>query len=426
MKRLLVRVLKPLLYGAYLILISSFLFFSMLEVAPGLTRYMNLQPIRYYAQWQEYRPDDTLVFVPTRAYQGHPTTVQTEFAGDLFSSEFEVPSQAVRYHATYTADGFRSNSSDSDFQVLVIGDSYVEIGENDSVTLSELLKETSKLPTFNLGRAWYGPFQYLELLKRYGSRIRPRYVVLCFFDGNDAEDTRQYLRWQAGKSYYTFVLSTKSYIGRYFTAFRDTYNFLLRVVAVKVKSIVSNISFVSRPDSIGKTDASIDSKSTGLHPDLGVIQVGTQPVPMRFAYWNPLKPAEDLLRTDEWKAIGQFLKDYERLATQHGIQPVVVFVPTKMEVYGSQYLENNNKQFVEKIKKQLQFENNSHDAFLHLMQDTRLRLVDLLPEFRQQARAGKLLYYPFDTHWNIEGRRIAAKAIGDSLVGSQAISPNIP
>ena len=86
MKRLLVRVLKPLMYGAYLICISSFLFFSVLEVAPGLTEYMNLQPIRYYAQWQEYRPDETLVFVPTRAYQGHPTTFQTEFVGDLFST----------------------------------------------------------------------------------------------------------------------------------------------------------------------------------------------------------------------------------------------------------------------------------------------------------------------------------------------------
>jgi hypothetical protein len=249
--------------------------------------------------------------------------------------------------------------------------------------------------------------------------------VLCFFDGNDAEDTKQYLRWQAGKSYYSFVLSTKSYIGRYFTAFRDTYNVLFTAVAVKVKNIVSDISLISRPDSIERTDASIDSKSTGLHPDLGIIQVGTHPMPMRFNYWNPLKPAEDLLRTDEWKAIGQFLKDYERLAAQHGIQPIVVFVPTKMEVYGSQYLENSNKQFVDKIKKQLQFENNSHDAFLHLMQDTRLRLVDLLPVFRQQARAGKLLYYPFDTHWNIEGRRIAAKAIGDSLVESQVISTHI-
>jgi hypothetical protein len=86
-----------------------------------------------------------------------------------------------------------------------------------------------------------------------------------------------------------------------------------------------------------------------------------------------------------------------------------------MEVYGSRYLENSGKRFLENIKTQLQFENNSHEAFLQLTKETNLRLIDLLPEFRDQARAGKLLYYPFDTHWNVEGRRMAAKLISDSL-----------
>ena len=165
-----------------------------------------------------------------------------------------------------------------------------------------------------------------------------------------------------------------------------------------------------------RNEVSTASEPEGSHPDLGIVNLGAQPVLMRFNYWNSLRPTEELLRGEEWKAIGQFLKDYERLAAQHGIQPIIVFVPTKIEVYGSQHLEKSNKQFLEKIKTQLEYENNSHDAFLHLIKDTNLRLVDLLPEFREQAKSGKLLYYPFDTHWNIEGRRIAAKLISDSLV----------
>ena len=411
-----VRALKPFIFGAYLIVASTFLFFSTLEFAPGLAKYMNLQSIRYYAQWQEYRPDDTLVFVPTRAVQGKPTTLQTDFVGDLFSPDYGVTNPVVKYHATYTSDGFRSNSSASDFEVLVIGDSYVEIGEEDSFTLSEQLKQTTGLTTYNLGRGWYGPYQYVELLKRYGPRIRPRYAVLCFFDGNDAEDTKQYLRWQRGKSYYSFVLSTKSYLGRYLTAFRDAYSYLLKIVGAGVRDIVSYTSSVSRSKTLENTDSSSGSEVHAIHPDLGIVDIGLQPVPMRFNYWNPLKPTEELLRTEEWKAIGQFLKDYERLAAEYGIQPIIVFVPTKIEVYGSQHLETSNTHFLKKIKMQLEFENNSHDAFLHLIKGTELRLVDLLPEFRKQARAGKLLYYPFDTHWNLEGRRIAAKLIGDSLV----------
>ena len=377
---------------------------------------MNLQSIRYYAQSRDYRPDDTLVFIPTKATQGTPTTLQTEFYGELYSPDYGVPVTAVKYYATYTSDGFRSNSSTSDFKVLVVGDSYVEIGEEDALTLSEQLKQVSGLTTFNLGRGWYGPFQYLELLKRYGSTIRPRYATLCFFDGNDAEDTRQFLKWQGGRSYYSFVLSTKSYIGRYFTAFRDIQHYILDHISILVKSIVSPTPTFSGANTTEGLNHSGHSEDKGIAPDLGLMNIGGQPVPMRFIYWNSLTTTDDLLKTEEWKAIGQFLKEYERLAAQYDIQPVIVFVPTKIEVYGSQYLEKSGKHFLQKIKTQLQFENNSHEAFLQLVKGTKLRVVDLLPEFRKQARAGKLLYYPFDTHWNVEGRRIAAEVIGHSLV----------
>ena len=416
MKRRLFRVVKLLLYAAYLVFSSTFLFFSVLEFAPGLAQHMNLQPIRYYAQSREYRPDDRLVFIPTRATQGTPTTLQTEFYGELYSPDYGVPNTAVKYHATYTADGFRSNSSTSDFKVLVVGDSYVEIGEEDALTLSEQLKQVSGLSTFNLGRGWYGPFQYLELLKRYGSTLRPRYAVLCFFDGNDAEDTRQFLKWQEGRSYYSFVLSTKSYVGRYLTAFRDTQHYIQDRIAYLVRSIVTPAPTFSRSNTIEGGEQLAHSEDNGTPMDLGLIHIGAQAVPMRFLYWNSLKTTEDLLKTEEWKAIGKFLKEYERLAAQYDMQPIIAFVPTKIEVYGSQYLERSGKTFLEKIKPQLQFGNNSHEAFLQLVKDTKLRFVDLLPEFREQARAGKLLYYPFDTHWNAEGRRIAAELIARSLV----------
>jgi hypothetical protein len=407
---------KSLLFAAYLVFASTFLLFSLLEFAPGLAQYMNLQPIRYYAQSRDYRPDDTLVFIPTKATQGTPTTLQTEFLGDLYSPEYGVPNPAVKYHATYTADGFRSNSSTSDFKVVVIGDSYVEIGEEDALTLSEQLKQQSGLSTFNLGRGWYGPFQYLELLKRYGSIIRPRYAVLCFFDGNDAEDTRQFLKWQGGRSYYSFVLSTKSYLGRYFTAFRDTQHYIRDRITFLVRSIVSPTPTSSRSNSTEGVAHSATSADQGTPPDLGLIRIGDQVTPMRFGYWNSLKTTDELLETEEWKAIGKFLNEYERLAAQYDIEPLVVFLPTKIEVYGSQYLETSGKQFLEKIKTQLEFENNSHEAFLRLVKATKLRFVDLLPEFRAKARAGQLLYYPFDSHWNVEGRRIAAALIGHSFV----------
>ena len=419
MKTLFFRITKYLLYTTYLLFSSTFLLFSLLEFAPALTKYINLQPIRYYAQSHKYHPDPTLVFIPNLAGQENGTTEQYDFIGDQYSPTYGVASPTIKYRATYTPDGFRSNSSTSSFQVLVLGDSYVEIGEEDSLTLSEQLKLVSGLSTFNLGRGWYGPFQYLELFKQYAPRVRPQYAVLCFFDGNDAEDTKQYIRWLKGKSYYTFVLSTNSYLNRYFTAFRDSYTYLFK----KMETWKDN-TFPNTPSSVAviknqEAHRTEDALPTEIHPDLGLIDLNGQLVPMRFNYWNRLMPAEELLKTEEWKAIGQLLKDYQRIATEHGIVPIVVFIPDKLEVYGAQYSRCSGANILRKIETQLQFENNSHDALVTLIDEIKLPFVDLLPVFRSLAKAGEVLYYPFDTHWNLEGRRVAAKLIAASLVKHQ-------
>jgi hypothetical protein len=44
-----------------------------------------------------------------------------------------------------------------------------------------------------------------------------------------------------------------------------------------------------------------------------------------------------------------------------------------------------------------------------------LPLSNLLPVFAQHAAAGRLLYYPFDTHWNREGIQVAAEEIWHTL-----------
>jgi SGNH hydrolase-like domain, acetyltransferase AlgX len=44
-----------------------------------------------------------------------------------------------------------------------------------------------------------------------------------------------------------------------------------------------------------------------------------------------------------------------------------------------------------------------------------MELIDLSPAFEAAASDGKMLYYPLDTHWNSEGREIAAGVVGTIL-----------
>jgi acetyltransferase AlgX (SGNH hydrolase-like protein) len=412
-KRFVLRTTTSLLFAAYVLFASTFLLFTVLEFVPSLADHTSLQQIRYYAQRRDYQPDPTLVFIPSRA--GHASRLDTDFLGDQYSPDYGVPHAAIPYHATYTPDGFRENSSSPPFEIMLIGDSYVEFGETDQLTLSEQLTLLSGLTTFNLGRGWYGPFQYLELFKRYAPQLRPRYAVLCFFDGNDIEDTKQYLRWRKGKSYYTFVFSTKNYLGRYFTAFRDSYKFLLKQVERVVERRRPTTPATAAAEDTQAALKQGEGRSSEVHPDLGLVTLRDRLLPMQFRYWNQPLTTEQLLESEEWQAVGQVLKDFQLLAAEHGTVPVTLFIPKKVEVYGAFYSPRSGHNFLQRIREHMRFENNSHDAFLAIAEQAGIRAVDLLPGFRTLAREGTVLYYPFDTHWNPLGRRTAAEILAASL-----------
>jgi hypothetical protein len=96
---------------------------------------------------------------------------------------------------------------------------------------------------------------------------------------------------------------------------------------------------------------------------------------------------------------------------------MVVFIPTKAEVYGSLFSEQSGQGFLLKIRDQLQFEMNSSEALEAVAGEQGIRIVNLLPHFKELARQGKVMYYPFDTHWNIAGRQAAAEVIAKVVLG---------
>lgn len=381
--------------------------YSILEFFPGLLNVMNLQQIRYYAQRAEYSPDPSLVFVPR---QGERVINSPEFRGDGYSPAYGIQVEPIPYHASYTSDGFRTNSSILPFDILVLGDSYIEIGESDETTFSELLKQQSGLSTLNLGRSWYGPPQYLEVLKRYGLRAKAKFALLCFFSGNDAEDTRQYMRWQRGGEggdYYSFIVGRKNYFIRYLHALRDSY--------VVIREWIKNLF----TKGIGTKElVSVDEvHSTGVHPDLGIFHLDGKIVAMNFNYWNKHATSDQLLATEEWKRLGTVVAEFKEVAIRNEILPLIVFIPTKTEVYGSLFSKQSGQRFLVKIRDQLKFETNSAEAIDTLAQEAGVQVINLLPHFQELARRGKVLYYPFDTHWNIAGRKAAAEIIGSTLAG---------
>jgi len=136
---------------------------------------------------------------------------------------------------------------------------------------------------------------------------------------------------------------------------------------------------------------------------------------MYFNYWNQHATSTELLEREEWKRIRAIIADFKALAMQSMMVPIVVFIPTKLEVYGSLFDQHSGSRFLSRINDQLQFEMNTSESLEAVCQEQRLQIVNLLPSFKTLARQGEKLYHPFDTHWNLTGRRIAAELLAKSI-----------
>jgi hypothetical protein len=373
------RTFRSGLFTLYSIVLGWILVFLLIELFPGILTIIPLKDIKYYALKKEYVSDPALVFVYRQTNYVH----RTSFVGDLYSPAYGIPAQPVDYVATYTEHGFRKNSSESPWDIAVIGDSYIEIGENDEKTFTEILKRETGLSVLNIGRGWYGPYQYLELLRRYAVEAKPKYVLLAFFAGNDFNDITQYEAWKSGGQYYSFRdLDKKNILSRFASASGDIGNYLRR----KIQALLRSKGATRRDESF-----------------FGVINIRNKQVPMMFPRW------EREITKREIMALRSILSEFNALCHENHIIPLVVYIPTATQVYADLYSPDSNSHFIARVVNHLA--NPSLQAIATLAAELNIHFINLLPVFKKQAADGNLLYYPFDTHWNVEGRRTAASFI---------------
>jgi hypothetical protein len=404
--------LRWLLLGVWLAFAVTVLAFATFEMFPALVvRPALARDGRYYQLESRYRADPRLAFVPAPGRQGgHYTTM-----GDQYSDHYGVAVDPIEMDTTYNEHGFRSNSSKPPYEILVIGDSFIEIGERDEYTLSELLKKESKRSTFNLGRAWYGPDQYVALFEEIAPKLKPHVAILCFFAGNDIDDIRMFAEWKDGGTYYDFPKANAGFVARYVRAMRDTGNFL-KISVARWPAVQRARAMLGA--ALERTSAWADNGAPNrVDPDLALIEISGELVPMRMRYVDEPRSAEQLLATPEWKHLRALLARFRKIAVEQKIVPVVLYEPTHLQTYTEMVSPRSGEDFLRQYRRQKGYETAQRDALAALTNELDIKLVDPLPDFRRLAREGIRLYYPFDTHWTREGRRVAARVLVRELPG---------
>ena len=283
---------------------------------------------------------------------------------------------------------------------MLIGDSFVASGESDEDTLSELLRAESGLSTFNLGTGWYGPEQYLRLFRRFGPEVQPTHAIFCFFAGNDIEDLRQYERWRQGKSYYGFSLIEQGLSGRFWDFYHDIGGFLLRRVPGELKDRIAPPDWEKRRR---------DNQRNGA------VQLAADTVLVHFAYLPERTHVGQLLASEEWQRLRSILEEFSSLASELEVHLLVLYIPTKYQVYEPFLTEGTSAMLRKLALEQPEGTLAPNEALSKITSDLELETIDLLPLFREATSRGELLYHPFDSHWNAAGRQRAAEHITTRL-----------
>jgi len=386
----------PAMLLATSLFVCSLGLYWLLETFPQLIS-GPLIKIPHFAYLSRWVPDADLV---ARRRQGVSQTYYG-FRGDLYSPNYGVSTKPMTYRATFAANGFRSHDSAPGANVVVIGDSYVEFGLNENDTFPAHLQNVCGLKVKNLGRAWYGPDQYLAVLKRYGLDHGATTAVVCFFEGNDIGDIQEYQRWKTGGHYHGFRLTRQMpFLKRYTVAVDE----ITRAIG-KPRNNVADPHDVIPPS----------EKNQPIHPDMVELELGDQRVVAKFGYNNELREPETLLQSEIFTHLREVLEEFKEVCAGPGIELIVLYIPTKAHIYAKYTTEKSGEPWLKIKHKQIAAQGWLEQSVSQLCAKIQVRWVSLTPAFEEAARNGELLFYPFDTHWNTEGRQLAAEVVASQL-----------
>ncbi|MDQ3817090.1 MAG: SGNH/GDSL hydrolase family protein [Acidobacteriota bacterium] len=285
--------------------------------------------------------------------------------------------------AAYDRDGFRNPEDLTDWDIVVVGDSFTELGflpYDDLFTtrLGKLLGARVK----NLGVSYTGTLTQTFYLKEYGISPSTRQSILVFFEGNDIDD----IQAEA-----TLLERFKA------TGERPYRNIEKQTSFIKfIYDIAKSLYGKWRTRSAGKEEAYYVSSGVEIPVTL------SRPPPRR-----------DELTSRQIELLDAALSRYAEAARSFGLTAWVVFMPCKQRALDCclRFTANTDTLYV-----------NWHPTDLpglveELATKNGLKFINVTPALVKAARDGVLTFNPiWDTHLNRAGSRVVAEAIAGELI----------
>lgn len=301
-----------------------------------------------------------------------------EWRGDVLANGTHVT-------VTYDSLGFRNPPDLVDWDIVVVGDSFVELGYlawDDLYTTA--IGDQLGLSVKNLGVSHVGPLTYSFYLSKYGKAPSTKEAVCVFFEGNDLDDLereeRDLARYrETGERPVRKIERTTSLVKAMSVLVNRTVNRVIRVDPAAIRETQTyNAFFVSAAKSVA-------------------IEVGPQRT------YGP--------SADQIVALDRALARWAATSRSLGLRPWLAYMPSRRRVL------NGHLRFEEGVSPDVRnYEPSTMPATVGaLCGKNGIRFVDLAPRLRAAADGGVLPYNETDAHLNLAGCAVVAAALAEAL-----------
>lgn len=280
--------------------------------------------------------------------------------------------------------GFRNSRDILHADLVTIGDSFTEAGNvQEEESFTTITGRLLGLTTRNLGRAGYTAGSELIVLNKYALPCRPKAVVWQLCEANDLDETRAFKKWVArGRP-------------RYFEGVPQA----TRAQAWQRRSptwrLFQALRRPSPPHDWGLAGTFRDARGvehTVRFPEALDVQPPARSHPA-------------------WPAFSQDLLAGARLCHSNGVRLLVFMIPMKGRVMGPY------TRFDPPVTNS--FSTAPDGSLGKLLEgfcaEHQIPFVDATDMLQQHAKAGELVYLPFDTHLSPLGHQVVAELIASHL-----------
>jgi hypothetical protein len=262
--------------------------------------------------------------------------------------------------------------------IVAVGDSftYSQMVDDHEAWATLLARHSPTLTVLNLGLIGAAPQQYLRIYETFGVALRPKVLLVGLFLENDLWDARRFQKWwEAGGEgdYPSFGRREASpgITGWMAQKFHELY--LVALLQDIEASYRSGRAFS------GRTVELAPGERIQLVPSL-LAQATASARPERAEFSHILETIERI----------------QAAATQHQTHCIVLFFPSKEEVY-LPLLGEDVPDLAE--------------PFLPELRQRHIAYVNLTPLFRERALAKEQLFFEVDGHPNVRGYALIAEAV---------------